>query len=135
MPRREQPALERFGTAGFDAIREDTLSYVPWDFWHNWMAALMREYPRVNVVCEVFDADPALAAFFLGGQARFDGVDSGVESVCVIAEDMESKEAFQTEATGCTLKPVGVPGWSSRGRGHASRKEVPYALPPSGTDH
>jgi hypothetical protein len=37
--------------------------------------------PRVKVLGEVFDGDPAMTAFFQGGQARFDDVDSGVDSV------------------------------------------------------
>ena len=45
------------------------------------MAAIKREYPDLRVVGEMFDGDPALVSFFQGGQARFDGVDSGVDSV------------------------------------------------------
>jgi glycosidase len=33
------------------------------------------------VVGEVFDADPGLVSFFQGGKARFDGVDSGVDTL------------------------------------------------------
>jgi glycosidase len=86
----DDPEVERYliqntlwwiGVAGFDAIREDTLPYVPRRFWHDWMAAIKRQYPRVNVVGEVFDGDPAMTSFFQGGKPRFDGVDSGVDSV------------------------------------------------------
>jgi glycosidase len=86
----DDPEVERYliqntlwwiGSAGFDAIREDTLPYVPRRFWHDWMAAIKREYPRVDVVGEVFDGDPAMTSFFQGGKPRFDGVDSGVDSV------------------------------------------------------
>jgi glycosidase len=86
----DDPEVERYliqntlwwiGIAGFDAIRVDTLPYVPRRFWHDWMAAIKREYPRVNVVGEVYDGDPAITSFFQGGKARFDGVDSGVDTV------------------------------------------------------
>jgi len=86
----DDPEVERYviqntlwwiGIAGFDAIREDTLPYVPRRFWHNWMAAIKREYPRVNVVGEVYDGDPAMTSFFQGGKPRFDGVDSRVDTV------------------------------------------------------
>jgi len=86
----DDPEVERYliqntlwwiGIAGFDAIREDTLPYVPRRFWHDWMSAIKGEYPRVNVVGEVFDGDPALTSFFQGGKPRFDGVDSRVDTV------------------------------------------------------
>ena len=76
-----QNTLWWIGVTGFDAVREDTLPYVPRRFWHDWMTALKREYPQVTVVGEVFDGDPALVSFFQGGRNQFDGVDSRVDTV------------------------------------------------------
>lgn len=76
-----QNSLWWVGSTGLDAIRQDTLPYAPRDYWRDWTAALKREFPRVNVVGEVFDGDPAFTSFFQGGARRFDGVDSGVQSV------------------------------------------------------
>jgi len=76
-----QNTLWWVGISGIDGIREDTMPYVPRYFWRDWMAAIKREYPRLRVVGEVFDGDPALVSFFQGGKARFDGVDSGVDTV------------------------------------------------------
>jgi glycosidase len=76
-----QNTLWWLGTTGFDAIRQDTLPYVPRRFWREWMAAIKREYPKVRVIGEMFDGDPALVSFFQGGHARFDGIDSGVDTV------------------------------------------------------
>jgi glycosidase len=76
-----QNTLWWIGVAGFDAVREDTLPYVPRRFWCDWMTAIKREYPQVTVVGEVFDGDPALTSFFQGGMKRFDGVDSRVDTV------------------------------------------------------
>jgi glycosidase len=76
-----QNTLWWIGITGFDGIRQDTLPYVPRAFWRNWEAAIKREYPQVNVVGEVYDGDPALISFFQGGRARFDGVDSGVDTI------------------------------------------------------
>ncbi len=76
-----QNSLWWVGRTGLDAIRQDTLPYVPRDYWRDWTAALKREFPRVNVVGEVFDGDPAFTSFFQGGSKRFDQVDSGVQSV------------------------------------------------------
>jgi glycosidase len=68
-------------TTGIDAIREDTLPYVPRTFWNRWMTAIKAEYPSFIVVGEVFDGDPAVTSFFQGGEARWDGVDSKVDTV------------------------------------------------------
>ena len=68
------------GVSGLDAIRQDTLPYVPRDFWRDWMAAIKREYPRMNVIGETFDGDPAQVAFFQGGRKQWDGVDSGIDT-------------------------------------------------------
>ena len=45
------------------------------------MAAIKREYPKLRVVGEMFDGDPALVSFFQGGKIQFDGIDSGVPSL------------------------------------------------------
>jgi glycosidase len=54
---------------------------VPNDFWRDWTAAIKREYPRFRVVGEVKDGDVVHTSFFQGGRARFDGIDSGLDSL------------------------------------------------------
>ncbi len=76
-----QNALWWIGVAGFDGIRQDTLPYVPRSFWRDWSAALKRQYPRLRAVGEVFDGDPAIPSFFQGGVKRFDGIDTGIDTV------------------------------------------------------
>jgi len=76
-----QNTLWWIGATGIDAIRQDTFQYVPRTFWHEWMAAIKREYPKVNVVGEVFDGDVAHTSFFQGGRARYDGVDDGLDTL------------------------------------------------------
>jgi glycosidase len=86
----EEPEMARYliqntlwwiGMSGIDGIRQDTLPYVPRTFWRDWTAAIHREYPKMNVVGEMFDGDPALVSFFQGGRTQFDGVDSGVDTL------------------------------------------------------
>jgi glycosidase len=67
--------------SGIDGIRQDTWPYVPRRFWSQWMTAIKREYPTVRVVGEVFDGDPSLVAFFQGGRARYDGIDTRVDAL------------------------------------------------------
>lgn len=76
-----QNTLWWIGMTGLDGIRQDTLPYAPRAFWRDWMAAIKREYPRLRVVGEMWDGDPVLVSFFQGGQARFDGVDSGIDAL------------------------------------------------------
>jgi neopullulanase len=75
-----QNTLWWVGMTGLDAIRQDTLPYVPRRFWRDWMAAIKREYPNVNVVGETLDGLPSQVAFFQGGVKRFDGVDSKIDT-------------------------------------------------------
>jgi neopullulanase len=75
-----QNTLWWIGVSGMDAIRQDTLPYVPRQFWNQWMTAIKRDYPNVNVVGETLDGLPAQVAFFQGGATRFDGVDSKVDT-------------------------------------------------------
>jgi glycosidase len=76
-----QNTLWWIGTTGLDGIREDTWQYVPNSFWRDWTSAIKREYPGFRVVGEVKDGDPVHTSFFQGGRVRFDGVDSGLDSL------------------------------------------------------
>ncbi|HKQ99603.1 MAG TPA: alpha-amylase family glycosyl hydrolase [Pyrinomonadaceae bacterium] len=76
-----QNTLWWIGTTGLDGIRQDTWQYVPNSFWREWTAAIKREYPNFRVVGEVKDGDAVHVAFFQGGRVRFDGVDSGLDTL------------------------------------------------------
>jgi glycosidase len=76
-----QNTLWWIGITGEDAIRQDTFQYVPRTFWPHWMAAIKREYPKLNVVGEVFDGDVAHTSFFQGGAARADAIDDRLDTL------------------------------------------------------
>ncbi len=76
-----QNTLWWIGTTGLDGIRMDTWQYVPNTFWRDWNAALKKEFPNFRVVGEVKDGDVVHTAFFQGGRKRFDGIDSGLDSL------------------------------------------------------
>lgn len=76
-----QNSLWWIGRTGFDAIREDTVPYVPRSFWRDWTNAIHHAYPNVRIVGEVFEPDPAIPAFYQGGHEGFDGIDTGLDSV------------------------------------------------------
>jgi glycosidase len=76
-----QNTLWWIGTTGLDGIRMDTWQYVPNSFWRDWTAAVKREFPNFKVVGEVKDGDVVHTSFFQGGRVRFDGIDSGLDSL------------------------------------------------------
>ena len=76
-----QNTLWWIGATGLDGIRMDTWQYVPNSFWRDWNRALKREFPNFRVVGEVKDGDVVHTSFFQGGRVRFDGVDSGLDSL------------------------------------------------------
>ena len=76
-----QNTLWWIGTTGLDGIRMDTWQYVPNSFWRDWNAAVKKEFPNFRVVGEVKDGDAIHTSFFQGGRVRFDGVDSGLDSL------------------------------------------------------
>ncbi len=66
---------------GLDAFRLDTFPYVPRSFWAEWHKELFAVYPRMTTVGEVFDPDPIITSFFVGGEKRFDGIDTRLPAV------------------------------------------------------
>ncbi len=98
-----QNTLWWLGMTGFDAIRQDTMPYVPRTFWREWMQAIHREYSSVKVVGEVLDGDPALVSFFQGGAKRFDGIDSLVDTVFDFPSFFKIRDVF---ARGGNLKDL-----------------------------
>jgi glycosidase len=76
-----QNALWWVGMTGMDGIRQDTIQYMPRAFIRDLSRALHRQYPRMWMVGEVFDRDPIHTAYFLGGRAGWDGIDTELDSV------------------------------------------------------
>jgi glycosidase len=89
-----QNTLWWLGMAGFDAVRMDTLPHVPRPFWRDWSAAIRAEYPRVNILGELFDGDPALLSYFQRGRVGGDGIDTGIDTVYDFALHYAIRDAF-----------------------------------------
>lgn len=100
-----QNTLWWVGVSGLDGIRQDTLPYAHRRFWRDWMAAIKREHPDLRVVGELFDGDPALVSFYQGGEARFDGIDSGVDTLFDFPLHFKIRDAF---AKGGSLREVAM---------------------------
>jgi neopullulanase len=86
---------------GLDAVRQDTLPYVPRTYWSRWTAALKREHPRLTILGEMYDGNPKLVSFFQAGFKAFDGVDTGVDTLfdfplCYAIRDVFAKGQSMT---------------------------------------
>jgi glycosidase len=68
-------------SSGLDGFRLDTFPCVDRRFWAGWHAGLRRIYPNLATIGEVFHPDPSVTSFFVGGQRRWDGIDSGLTTV------------------------------------------------------
>jgi glycosidase len=93
-----QNALWWIGVTGLDAIRQDTIQYMPRSFIRDLSNALHREYPKMWMVGEVFERDAAQTAFFIGGHTGWDGVDTKLDSVFDFALWNTSLLAFTNKA-------------------------------------
>lgn len=89
-----QNSLWWLETYGFDAIRMDTLPHVPRSFWQKWGGAIHREYPRVNILGELFDGDPALISYFQKGRKGHDGIDPEIDTLYDFALFYPIRKAF-----------------------------------------
>lgn len=86
----EEPEVARYeiqnelwwvGATGLDGIRQDTAQYMPRAFIRDLCVALHQQYPKLWMVGEVFNRDPAHTAFFMGGRRGWDGIDTALDSV------------------------------------------------------
>ncbi|MDQ3181368.1 MAG: alpha-amylase family glycosyl hydrolase [Acidobacteriota bacterium] len=89
-----QNALWWVGATGIDGIRQDTIQYMPREFIRDWSTAILKQYPRIYLVGEVFEEDSAQTAFFQGGKTNWDGVDTNLPSVFDFKLWRTSQEVF-----------------------------------------
>jgi glycosidase len=66
---------------GIDGYRLDTFPYISRRFWSEFHQAVKQAYPHLTTVGEIFNGDPSITSFFVGGRAQNDGIDSGVTTV------------------------------------------------------
>lgn len=89
-----QNSLWWLEVGGFDAIRMDTLPHVPRTFWQKWGTAIKKEYPKVNILGELFDGDPALISYFQTGRKGHDGIDTKIDTLYDFALFYQIRNAF-----------------------------------------
>lgn len=67
--------------ANLSGLREDTFSYADPQFLATWCRAVLKEYPKLNIVGEEMDNRPHMVAYWQKGARNRDGYDSGLPSV------------------------------------------------------
>lgn len=80
--------------AGFDAIRMDTLPHVPRSFWQKWGTAIKKEFPKINILGELYDGDPVLISYFQTGRKGHDGIDTQIDTLYDFALFYPIRNAF-----------------------------------------
>jgi glycosidase len=75
-----QNALWWAETGALDGFRIDTFPYVDRPFWRDFHADVHRTYPGFRTVGEVFNTDPTVTAFFVGGKTT-ESIDTGLDTV------------------------------------------------------
>ncbi len=66
-------------TGGLDGFRIDTFPYVDRKFWQDFHGAIHKAYPRFKTVGEVWDLDPTVTSYFVGGHT-VQGIDTGLDT-------------------------------------------------------
>jgi glycosidase len=99
-----QNALWWIGITGIDGVRQDTIQYMPRSFIRDLSLALHRQYPKMWMVGEVFERDPAHTAFFMGGRTNWDGLDTELDSVFDFALWQASLDVFSGKKPARSLR-------------------------------
>lgn len=93
-------------TSGLDGFRLDTFPYVPRKFWSVWHARLHQLYPFLTTMGEVFHPDASVVSFFEGGVRRYDGIDSGVNTVFDYPMYFALRDVLQRDAPAGRLADI-----------------------------
>jgi glycosidase len=105
-----QNALWWAETGGIDGFRLDTFPYVDRRFWHDFHAAVHTTYPRFKTVGEIFNSDPAVAAYFTGGKTTA-GIDTGLDTVFDFALFSALRKVVLHDAPATLLEEVLAHDW------------------------
>jgi len=85
--------------AGLDGIREDTYPYVYQPFEHKWAAEILREYPTLNIVGEVWTGETAFLAGYQKGKKLHPAYDTHLPAVT----DFALRDAFYSFLQGGSI--------------------------------
>lgn len=88
--------------ADLSGIRVDTYSYSDKAFLSKWTAALMDEYPNLNIVGEEWSTNPLITAYWQKGSMKYDNYQSELPSVMDFPLQTTLVQALTQEETWAT---------------------------------
>ena len=92
--------------SGVSGVRHGKTQYMPRRFVRNLNEAILRQYPNLWMVGDIFTADTAQTAFFQGGRNGWDGVDTKLPAVFDFALWDTSRKVFTGAKPASSLREI-----------------------------
>lgn len=86
--------------ADLDGLRVDTYPYVEKKPGSQWLAAIRKEYPNINIVGECWTRPAPAVAYWQSGVKNFDGFDSNLPTVMDFPVEESIRQALENDGQG-----------------------------------
>ncbi|MBQ3999081.1 MAG: cyclomaltodextrinase C-terminal domain-containing protein [Paludibacteraceae bacterium] len=86
--------------ADLDGLRVDTYPYIEKIPASEWLAAIRKEYPNINIVGECWTRPAPAVAYWQSGAANFDGFDSHLPTVMDFQVEEAIRQALENDGQG-----------------------------------
>ena len=86
--------------ADLDGLRVDTYPYIEKIPASEWLAAIRKEYPNINIVGECWTRPAPAVAYWQSGAANFDGFDSHLPTVMDFPVEEAIRQALENDGQG-----------------------------------
>lgn len=86
--------------ANLDGLRVDTYPYIEKQPAADWLAAIRKEYPNINIVGECWTRPASAVAYWQSGTKNFDGFDSNLPTVMDFPVEEAIRQALENDGTG-----------------------------------
>ena len=86
--------------ADLDGLRVDTYPYIEKKPGSQWLAAIRKEYPNINIVGECWTRPAPAVAYWQSGVKNFDGFDSNLPTVMDFPVEESIRQALENDGQG-----------------------------------
>ena len=86
--------------ADLDGLRVDTYPYIEKKPASDWLAAIRKEYPNINIVGECWTRPAPAVAYWQSGTKNFDGFDSNLPTVMDFPVEEAIRQALENDGNG-----------------------------------
>lgn len=86
--------------ADLDGLRVDTYPYIEKQPGADWLAAIRKEYPNINIVGECWTRPAPAVAYWQSGVKNFDGFDSNLPTVMDFPTEEAIRQALENDGSG-----------------------------------